>query len=804
MNGIDSKILIKILKNISPEITQESLSYLLLSNDGVVKRLIYGRNGESYWPRHTDWLKNAPDYLGFGRETYQAVGINLLELLCKKNKIEIISLEQQFIDLFEEVFSIYLNSEFKRIVPLVLRVLEEEHVVSQEISHVRQLQDISSLIYFLVNRAKNKGEYPKMTSSTIPEPNTSLHSESSKVITNFKIDADLPYIKDFAGNRAIEINEIDKHFENNSLLFLSGMGGIGKSVLALLYAKQKIISGTSVYFLRFQKSFESTITSLAISGFDPYDKDGKAKDSTTAFGEKIELMKRYCSSNSLFIIDNVYENNKTLDDIIYGEDSYYAFEKILSLPGKLLLTTRYEVIDFPNKEVGSLPTNDLLEIMDSFYKYTTEESPDLRIDLINIVHHHTLTVELLARTLKALRGTKTPEEVLMILSENISAGDSLPKIHSDNNNKKESIFKHLCNLFSISGLSELELILLSQASMIGDSGLMSSIFFECCYNQNNSIDDCNNLIEKGWINYDIQTESFSMHPLIQSVLNREIQDKNELKIEFLDKLLNLKTADFKGSLQIAEIILKAFQNGFPFNMDAVDLLFETSNRLTDYIITPSKNHFVFDEEIYYIQKCIQIDSISFDILQQIVNSHNYSTSQIESRKLQLMKSYEDWLNTTDELYTSDKELRNTVNDLSISKVKLERLENNISKMEEKISIRKEVIGVTQRDTANIEKQIRKLDLDVFKKIEACFSSLNHPYFDECLKLLEENWKEADELDLTIMFKYANSGVKNDILQSYLLLSLCYRWGAGVTKNLQLADEYQKIYLDKKSLSRSSS
>lgn len=191
--GIDSTILIKLLKEMSPEINQQTLPFLLLAKDNVVKNLTYGNNntGKPYWPNHATWIKNAGDFLEYETDSFVAAGINMLELCCPHKGMEIISLEKQFNDLLEEVFSIYYDSDLKLIQPLVIRLLEESQIPDIEISRVKELTNIQLLISFLISRAKNKGIVPKDSISDTAPPNTQDADDSIKIVTTDYLTSEL-------------------------------------------------------------------------------------------------------------------------------------------------------------------------------------------------------------------------------------------------------------------------------------------------------------------------------------------------------------------------------------------------------------------------------------------------------------------------------------------------------------------------------------------------------------------------------------------------------------------------------------
>ena len=171
------------------------------------------------------------------------------EIYETKDKIGKINADYRFIekfyDLFEEVFSIYFDTDINKIKTVVLRVLRDEQVHENEIARIDKINEVSELIDFLIFRAKNKGEFPEISEQEDTfiikktEDPVVIDQNFSQINTSFRINADLPYINDYVGDRKKELQEIDFHFDKNPLLFLTGVGGIGKSICSLLYGKHK-------------------------------------------------------------------------------------------------------------------------------------------------------------------------------------------------------------------------------------------------------------------------------------------------------------------------------------------------------------------------------------------------------------------------------------------------------------------------------------------------------------------------------------------------------------------------------------
>jgi len=536
------------------------------------------------------------------------------------------------------------------------------------------------------------------------------------------ICADLPYVKIYHGKRQKEIEQINEYLKRESVIFLEGVGGIGKSVLSLLYGKSMLEKGYKVYYVSFTKSFFYTINNITISEYDVLDEDRKVKTAEVIFREKLLLISSQCDENTIIILDNVYNSEKTFEELIV-EDDEDAFECFLRLPAKKIISTRYCIEEYPKMIVKSLKTDELLKIMDTYYPYNAEATRNIRLKIIEKLFYHTLTVELAARTLKALRGTKTPEELLEELKNNSSEEDKLPNVYTSYDCQSKPIYNHLYQLFRVSGLTQKEQILLMQLSMISDRGIYSKLFMNCCYEGKESINVTNELIDKGWVQCDDNTHTLYVHPLIRLVVNRKYKNNVYMKTEFLLKLVKSDGLEFEEISQVYGIIGEAYKNQFAIPFEASLFLLEAVLRVmkekNDYLETiPEINE--------HYQKCINMNDLAFMIAED--------SGIVEKNKIALLKK------ESIEMYQDLCE--RSIKDLN-TKIEVEKKRKEYERV-------KEEGERLEKEYEESKKKTKQVCDEVVKVISNLFRKYNIPYLDECVEALNDGLCEEKSVNTDLL------------------------------------------------------
>ena len=265
--------------------------------------------------------------------------------------------------------------------------------------------------------------------------------------------------ENFVG-REEELREIARRFEKEQVVVLCGLGGMGKTELAVRFGRNYEESGRGwAYFMRFSGSFRQTLRENVTGILPGYSREGRTEAQIE--GDALAALSR-CGREDLLILDNADEGSMT------------ALRRELSaLRMRVLVTSRQE----PEQamELGRLSEDALFDI---FRRHGAElEEAEMR-ELIEAVDGHTMTVELMARLLRRERRTDTLTRLKKALSQRDLASGEFGKTESayGASSGQARINEHLKAVFRVSDMGRAEKTVLRFATLLGESGLDSEMF----------------------------------------------------------------------------------------------------------------------------------------------------------------------------------------------------------------------------------------------------------------------------------------------------------------------------------------
>lgn len=306
--------------------------------------------------------------------------------------------------------------------------------------------------------------------------------------------------------------EIDLRLrERRKPVVVWGFAGMGKTELAIEFARR--YTRGQAYFVRFRNSVRETVTGPIADGFSDYDRKdvhGREKPEEQIYREVMKLLGQR-SENDLLILDNM-DGDEGGFDVLRGEP---AFRDLCALPMGLLVTTRSLVED--GVEVDTLPRPLLRQLLRRGAPELSDEMTDV---LIDAVEGHTLTVELMGRTLKTSIPRLSPEVLLEKLTQGDLDSKAMAKVSSpkDREGRMERIQGHLTALFRLADLPPEEKRLLAYALPVSAEGLAAEDFAQVPgFDQ----DVLLRLMDRGWIRRG-EDDVLTMHPLVQEIGLREL------------------------------------------------------------------------------------------------------------------------------------------------------------------------------------------------------------------------------------------------------------------------------------------
>ena len=311
--------------------------------------------------------------------------------------------------------------------------------------------------------------------------------------------------------REDKLSEIGRALEERRKpVVIYGFAGMGKTELAIKFIHRYTQGQT--YFVRFQGSVRQTVTGPiadAFSGYERKDLHGREKPEEQIYREVLKLLGQR-GENDLLVLDNM--DGEEDFDVLRGDA---AFQDLCALPMGLLVTTRSKTEG--GIEVDTLPRPWLRKLL---RRFASDLSVEMADKLINAVDGHTLTVELLGRTLEHSIPRLTPEALLEKLTQGDLDSTALASVASvkDREGRKARIQGHLTALFRLSALPEEEKRLMCYALPISAIGLPAEKFAAIPdFDQ----DVLLHLIDRGWIRRS-KEDILTLHPLVQETGWREL------------------------------------------------------------------------------------------------------------------------------------------------------------------------------------------------------------------------------------------------------------------------------------------
>lgn len=415
----------------------------------------------------------------------------------------------------------------------------------------------------------------------------SMLPTSTITVSEYVFGADVPAPCRYFCGRDTELDELHTAFQEHSKVFISGFAGIGKSEFAKAYAKKYKKEYRNILYFNYPGSLKEMITDMDFVG------DNDTDDEHTHFTKHIRFLKSL-RSDSLIIIDNFNTAN----------DSFLS--TLINYGCKIIFTTRSNIDCGYTYDLNIISNADeLYQLVSKFYSYVDENKAVIN-ELIETVHHHTLSVEMIAKLLE--KGLHTPDDVLEHLKENSADPESADKIKisKDGISAKETYYNHIRSLFSLYLLDDDYQTIMR--NMIFFDEVRIRYFAKMLeLNDTNGIND---LCELGFIK-NSHADLVSLHPMIRDVVLLDLKPSFENCRTFIDNLKN-KLQIIGYELPDSAIIISSIRNVMKYigSTDSSDYL----NFLeTAYIFLDNYHEYDFMEIIIFeTEKLLDDDKLGTD------------------------------------------------------------------------------------------------------------------------------------------------------------------------------------------------
>lgn len=315
--------------------------------------------------------------------------------------------------------------------------------------------------------------------------------------------------------RKDEIKAIASHLSNQSVLFITGMAGIGKSKVAKAYAQTNRKKYTNIIYLYYTGDLRKDIANLTFAD------DSVEMNEEVRFQNHYKVMQRL-HTDTLLILDNF--------NVLPKDEPF--LKELMKNDMQLLITSRCKLKNYDSIEIKELDKEK--ELTELFYKHcpSAKRDPDSVSAIIEEVNCHTLTVCMAALTLEA--SGMEPEELLQEL-RSCGIGQNMEEIEvfKDDEFSYASMIGHLRMLMKLNRLNEDSIDILRNLSLLPVSGVYKSAFK--MWLELDSLKNVNELIRYGIISEDTDKNEDIY------VSNSRLLSKDEVENIGIDNFSNINT-----------------------------------------------------------------------------------------------------------------------------------------------------------------------------------------------------------------------------------------------------------------------
>ena len=258
-----------------------------------------------------------------------------------------------------------------------------------------------------------------------------------------------------------------KYQEGERVLFLYGIGGIGKTQIAKQYAKQHKNDYDIIIYATYNSSLKEMIIAETPFATEPalirYTlSDGIQEDDNSFLKRKLELLNKLSNEKTLIIIDNFdVEEDECLPLLINGKY-------------RLLITSRCNYsLFYPTIKINPVESIESLKeiFMRNYQGDSVEEDDPALVELIELVNRHTYTIELLAQHME--NSGQTPSEMIAALKER--GITSLDEKIRNSDMKTQIAYQNLIKMFKVFSLTEEEQQILRYMCLMPLDGVKKAI-----------------------------------------------------------------------------------------------------------------------------------------------------------------------------------------------------------------------------------------------------------------------------------------------------------------------------------------
>lgn len=343
--------------------------------------------------------------------------------------------------------------------------------------------------------------------------------------------------------REREFEELDSLLANPdyNCLFVTGMGGIGKSTFIREYLTCRREKFDTVLYVHYKGSIEATISNDSNIEINTLRQDEEPGIGTRYFNKKLQKIRELVrGTSSVLVIDNF--TGEFDDDL----------RELLKTELKVILLSRKTPFYQSCQELRLSAVSDSNALRcifeDNLGRSIEENERDSFMQILKHVMGHTLVLELIAKQIANSHITISNAASLIDEHGFFAIAPEKVVYEKDSKQTSDTIGNIIDALFEANMLSEEKKVLMKVSSLLGDDGIDINYFQQIM--QLVSKDDLNELIKDGWLT--ISGDTISMHNVIQESVHRW-----EWKPEYVNAAEQFLTYFY------VEIRLESTKNNYP-------------------------------------------------------------------------------------------------------------------------------------------------------------------------------------------------------------------------------------------------
>ncbi|OJJ19288.1 hypothetical protein BKI52_20970 [marine bacterium AO1-C] len=501
--------------------------------------------------------------------------------------------------------------------------------------------------------------------------------------------------KDVIG-RTHKLEELVKSLDSSKkAVVVAGIGGIGKSTLAKLYLAKYRDSLDHIIWLTFNtESFEEMILKSTV----PEKLDISRKQISNEILLKLVFNKlSSLNGNNLLVIDNA-------DNV--PEIKKYSSLLSLGNSWKVLLTSRSVL---PNMELIRVDKLSSRSARDLFLKHYSVNAEDEKVleALLREVDYHTLTVELLAKTIQKSWSLGLEDLLSKMKMPQLDDPNLREHIWTSNHLSEEeeilAVYSHISACFDLASLNIKEQWMLQQFAVLPSLATIDGrvltqwLTYEKNAEEKHKLQSLiENLVDKGWLIISRQNKLlFQIHPIIKSLILFRLTPHFE-NCKFLIKgfsnfiRIDATTQDITGKfmwVEFGEELIKIF--GINNNKSTLEEV-HTISILYDEL------GYVYQQQGNFVRS-LALKNTALELVQNWYNIYEKDLTQSKNRELEnLIVSYKSNLSLVYQDLGEYEEARKLLEDA------LEVNIRNFNEFSPKVTILQSNLGLIYRELGKYE------------------------------------------------------------------------------------------------------